>query len=86
MKITALEKIVDFTTLITKKLFSRLKSHELSRKDHPNYNASFSSNTLITSARIDDYDANSTTAISSASKFTLSSLPAASHELIKLLT
>jgi hypothetical protein len=86
MKITALEKNVDFTTLITEKLFSILKSHELSRKDHPNYDASFSSNALITSAHIDDHDANSTNAISSALKFTLSSLPAASHELLKLLT
>jgi hypothetical protein len=78
MKITALEKTVDFTTLITEKLFSRLKSHGLSRKDHLNYDASFSSNALITSARIVDHDANSTNTISSALKFTLSSLPAAS--------
>jgi hypothetical protein len=78
MKITALEKTVDFTTLITEKLFSRLKSHGLSGKDHLNYDASFSSNALITSARIVDHDANPTNTISSALKFTLSSLLAAS--------
>jgi hypothetical protein len=32
MKITALEESVDFATLDTKKLFSKLKSHELSTK------------------------------------------------------
>jgi hypothetical protein len=40
MKITALEESADFATLDTKKLFSKLKSHELSRKGHPNYDAS----------------------------------------------
>jgi hypothetical protein len=34
MKITALEESVDFATLDTKKLFSKLKSHELSRNGH----------------------------------------------------
>jgi hypothetical protein len=43
MKITALEESADFATLDTKKLFSKLKSHELSRKGHPNHDASFSS-------------------------------------------
>jgi hypothetical protein len=32
MKITALEESPDFATLDTKKLFSKLKSHELSRR------------------------------------------------------
>jgi hypothetical protein len=32
MKITALEEFTDFATLDTEKLFSKLKSHELSRK------------------------------------------------------
>jgi hypothetical protein len=40
MKITALEKSADFTTLDTKKLFSKLKSHKLSRKGRPNHDAS----------------------------------------------
>jgi hypothetical protein len=43
MKITALEESVDFATLDTEKLFSKLKSHELSRKCRPNHDASFSS-------------------------------------------
>jgi hypothetical protein len=48
MKITALEEFAYFATLDTKKLFSKLKFHELSRKDHPNHYASFSSKVLIT--------------------------------------
>jgi hypothetical protein len=43
MKITALEESADFATLDTKKLFSKLKSHELSRKGHPNRGASLTS-------------------------------------------
>jgi hypothetical protein len=39
MKITALEEYVDFATLDTEKLFSKLKSHELSTKGHPNHYA-----------------------------------------------
>jgi hypothetical protein len=39
MKITALEESADFATLDTKKLFSKLKSHELSRKGRPNHDA-----------------------------------------------
>jgi hypothetical protein len=35
MKIIALEESADFATLDTEKLFSKLKSHELSRKGHP---------------------------------------------------
>jgi hypothetical protein len=36
MKITALEESADFATLDIEKLFSQLKSHELSRKGHSN--------------------------------------------------
>jgi hypothetical protein len=43
MKITALEESTDFATLDTKKLFSKLKSHELSRKGCPNHDASLTS-------------------------------------------
>jgi hypothetical protein len=43
MKITALEESADFATLDTKKLFSKLKSHEVSRKNHPNHDASLTS-------------------------------------------
>jgi hypothetical protein len=43
MKITALEESADFATLDTEKLFSKLKSHELSRKAHLNYDVSLTS-------------------------------------------
>jgi hypothetical protein len=67
MKIIALEESVGFATLDTEKLFSNLKSHELSRKDRPNYDASLSSKALITSARVGSHDANPTnTTVSSA--------------------
>jgi hypothetical protein len=52
MKIIALEESTDFATLHTEKLFSKLKSHELSRKGRPNYDASLSSKALITGARV----------------------------------
>jgi hypothetical protein len=80
MKITALEEFVDFTTLDTEKLFSKLKSHELSRKGHPNHDASFTSKAFITSARVGGHDANPTNTISHLLKFSLSSLTAASDE------
>jgi hypothetical protein len=81
MKITTLEEFADFATLDTEKLFSNLKSHKLSRKDHPNHNVSLTSKTLITSARVDGHDANPTnTTVSSALEFVLSSLIVASNE------
>jgi hypothetical protein len=81
MKITALEKFADFTTLGTEKLFSKLKSHELSHKGHPNHDASFSSKALITSTRVGGHDANPTnTTVSSALEITLPSLSAASDD------
>jgi hypothetical protein len=80
IKITALEESADFATLTTEKLFSKLKSQELSRKGHPNHNASFTSKTLITSTRVGGHDANPTNAVSSALEFALSSLAAASDE------
>jgi hypothetical protein len=81
MKITALEESVIFAILDTEKLFSKLKSHELSRKGHPNHDASFSSKPLITGARVGGHDANPTnTTISSALGFALSSLSTASDE------
>jgi hypothetical protein len=80
MKIIALEEFVDFATLDTKKLFSKLKSHEVSCKGHPNHDASFSSKALFTSAHVGGHDANSTTTVSSALEFSLSSLAAASDE------
>jgi hypothetical protein len=75
MKITALDESADFATLGTEKLFSKLKSHELSRKDHPNHNASFSSKALITGAHVGGHVANPTnTTDSSALEFALSCL------------
>ncbi len=74
MKITALEESADFATLDTEKLFSKLKSHELSRKGHPNHDASFSSKALITGARVGGHVANPTnTTDSSVLEFALSS-------------
>jgi hypothetical protein len=81
MKITALEESVDFATIDTEKLFSKLKSHELSRKGHPNHDASLTSKALITSARVGGHAANPTnTTVSSSLEFTLSSLATTSDE------
>jgi hypothetical protein len=79
-KITALEESPDFATLLTKKLFSKLKSHELSQKGHLNHDAPLTSKALITSARVGGYDANPTNTVSSALEFALSSLAAAFDE------
>jgi hypothetical protein len=81
MKITALEESADFATLDTEKLFSKLKSHKLSRKCRPNHDASLTSNAFITSTRIGGHDANpSNITVSSALEFVLSSLAIASDE------
>jgi hypothetical protein len=81
MKITVLEESVDFATLDTEKLFSKLKSHELSRKGHPNHDASLTSKTFITSTRVGGHGANPTKTIDlSALEFALSSLCSASDE------
>jgi hypothetical protein len=60
MKIIALEESADFAILDTEKLFSKLKSHELSRKGRPNYDASFSSKVLNTGAHVGGHVANPT--------------------------
>jgi hypothetical protein len=80
MKVTALEEFADFATLDTEKLFSKLKSHELSQKGHSIHDASFTSKALISSARVGGHDANPTNTISPSLEFTLSSLAAASDE------
>jgi hypothetical protein len=81
MKIIALEESANFVTLDTEKLFSKLKSHELSRKGCPNHDASFSNKALITGARVGGHAANLTdTTDSSALEFALSSLCAASDK------
>jgi hypothetical protein len=80
MKITALEESANFTTLDTEKSFSKLKSHELSRRGRPNHDASFTSKALITSACVGGHDANPTNIASSALEFVLSSLATTSDE------
>jgi hypothetical protein len=81
MKITALEEFTDFTTLDTEKLFSKLKSHELSRKGRPNHDASLTSKTFVTSIHVGGHVANPTnTTNSSVLEFALSSLCAFSDE------
>jgi hypothetical protein len=54
----------------------------VSRKDHPNHDASLTSKTFITSAHVGGHDANPTN-ISSALKFALSSLATTSDEQYK---
>jgi hypothetical protein len=83
MKITALEESTDFATIEIEKLFSKLKSHELSRKGHPNHDASLTSKALITSARVGGHDANPTNTVSFALEFALYSLVATSNEQYK---
>jgi hypothetical protein len=81
MKITTLKESADFATLNTGKLFSKLKSHELCRKGHPNHDASLTSKALITTAHVGGHNANPTnTTVSSALKFNLSSLVVTSDE------
>jgi hypothetical protein len=80
MKITTLEEFANFATLDTEKLFSKLESHELSRKGHPNHDVSLSSKAFIPSAHVGGHDANPSNTDSSALKFVLSSLAAASDE------
>jgi hypothetical protein len=81
MKITTSEEFANFATLDTEKLFSKLKSHELSRKGHPNHDASLTSKAFVTSTRVGGHVANPTnTTDSSALEFALSSLCAASDE------
>jgi hypothetical protein len=72
MKIIDLEESADFTTLDTEKLFSKLKSHELSHKYCPNHDACFTTKALITSARVGGHDANTSNTISPSLEFALS--------------
>jgi hypothetical protein len=80
MKIMALEESANFATITIEKLFSKLKSHELSRKCRPNHDASFTTKALITSARVGGHDANPTNSVSSALEFALSFLAASFDE------
>jgi hypothetical protein len=84
MKNTALDEFVDFATLDTEKLFSKLKSHELSRKGHLNHDASLTSKAFVTSTRVGGHVTNPTnTTDSFALKFAMSSLCVASDEQYK---
>jgi hypothetical protein len=81
MEITDLEEYADFATLDTEKLFSKLKSHELSRKGRPNHDASLTSKAFVTSTHVGGHVANPTNTTNSYDlKFALSSLAAASDE------
>jgi hypothetical protein len=81
MKITTLEEYANFATLDTKKLFSKLKSHELTSKGRPNHDAFLTSKAFVTSTHIGGHVANPTnTTDSSDLEFVLSSLSAASNE------
>jgi hypothetical protein len=81
MKITTLEESTDFATLDTEKLFSKLKSHELSRKGRPNHDTPLTSKAFITSTHVGGHVANPTNTIdSSALEFALSSLAAVFDE------
>jgi hypothetical protein len=81
MKIADLEESADFATLDIEKLFSKLKSHKLSRKGRPNHDACHTSKAFITSAHVDGHDVNPTnTTISSDLEFILSSSVIASDE------
>jgi hypothetical protein len=84
MKIAALEESIDVATLDTKKLFSKLKSHELCRKVHPNHDTSLTSKAFTTTTIVGDHDANPTnTIVLSDLEFALSSLSVASDEQYK---
>jgi hypothetical protein len=84
MKLTALAESADFATLDTENLFSKLKSHELSRESRPNHDASLTSKAFVTSTRVGGHVANPTnTTDSSVLEFALSSVAAASDEQYK---
>jgi hypothetical protein len=81
MKITALEEPADFATLDTEKLFSKLKSYELSRKGRPNHDALLTSKAFVTSIRVGGHVVNPTnTTDSSTLEFVLSFLCTTSDE------
>jgi hypothetical protein len=81
MQITALEESTDFATLDTKKLFSKLKYHELSSRCRLNHDVSLTSKAFVTNTRVGDHVANTTnTTDSSILEFALSSLAAAFDE------
>jgi hypothetical protein len=67
--------------LLLEKLFSKLKSHELSRKGCPNHDASLTSKDFVTSTRVGGHVTNLTNTTNlSVLELALSSLSAASDE------
>jgi hypothetical protein len=70
----------DFVTLDIEKLFSKLKSHELSFKGRSNHDGSITSKALIFSAHVGGHDTNPTNIVSSVLELVLSSLAAASDK------
>jgi hypothetical protein len=79
--LTALKEYADFATLGIDKLFSKLKSHELSCKGRPNHDASLTSKIFIASSHIGGHDANPTNiTVSYVLEFALSSLVTAFNE------
>jgi hypothetical protein len=86
MKITALEESADFATLDTEKLFSKIKFHELSRKGHPNHDASLSSKAFVISTHVGGHVAIPiNTTDSSTLEVVLSSLAAPSDEQYEII-
>jgi hypothetical protein len=81
IKLTALKEYADFATLGIDKLFSKLKSHELSCKGRPNHDTSLTSKIFIASSHIGCHDANPTNiTVSYVLEFALSSLVTAFNE------
>jgi hypothetical protein len=81
MKIIVLEESADFATLDTEKLFSKLKSHKLSRKGRSNHDASLTNKTFVTSTHVGGHVANPTNTIDSSDlEFVFSSLATPSDE------
>jgi hypothetical protein len=67
MKITIFEESTDFATIDTEKLFSKLKSHELSRKSRPNHDASLTSKAFVTITHVGGHVTNPTNTTDSSS-------------------
>jgi hypothetical protein len=81
MKITVLEEFTDFATLDIEKLFSKLKSHELSRNSRLNHDTSLTSKAFVIITCVGGHVTNTTnTTDSSALEFVLFSLVVTSDE------
>ena len=89
VKIAALEETIEFNTLNYEQLYSKLKSHELSRKSHPNIAIPAASMALHSSSqKVSHSDASFGTNPSfdkSSLEFALSSLVATSDEQMECI-